>query len=327
MRDRIGRSIGRVDHGRWSSGAVPIGATVRLAAALALAALTGAACSAGDEPDAYGNVEATEVVVGAEASGQLLWFAPAEGMRLAADTLVGVIDTTLLALQREQLAAQRAGRASRVTEIVRQIDVLDVQREIAGRAYARTRRLFAQQAATGQQLDQTEREYRVLGEQIEAARAQRRTAGQDVAATEAHAAQVRWQLEKGRIRNPAPGTVLATYARAGEFVQMGQPLYRIADLDTVDVRAYVTEPQLAQLRIGQRAEVTVDSARGAHRALPGTVTWVSSQAEFTPTPIQTREERADLVYAIKVRVPNAGGVLKIGMPVDVRFAPGAGAAR
>ncbi|MFL5577813.1 MAG: HlyD family secretion protein [Gemmatimonadaceae bacterium] len=324
MRPRL---VDPVDGGRRGGGAGRMGRTARLAAALALAGAAGAACSRGADPDAYGNVEATEVVVGAEASGQLLWFAPTEGMRLPADTLVGVIDTTELALQREQLAAQRAGGASRVTEVARQIDVLEVQRDVARRTYERTRRLFAQQAATAYQLDQAEREYRVLDEQIGAARAQRRTAGQDVAATEARAAQVRQQIENGHVRNPAPGTVLATYARAGEFVQTGQPLYRIANLDTVDVRAYVTEPQLAELRIGQRAEVAADAAGGERRALPGTVTWVSSQAEFTPTPIQTREERADLVYAIKVRVSNAGGVLKIGMPVDVRLARGGVAAR
>src|SRR5262249_49759778 len=119
--------------------------------------------------------------------------------------------------------------------------------------------------------------------------------------------------------NPSAGTVLATYAKAGEIVQPGQPLYRIADLGAVDIRAYVTEPQLAGLRLGGAAQVTIDTNGGARRTLPGTVTWNAAEAEIAPTPIQTREERADLVYAVKVHVANQDGALKIGMPADVMF--------
>jgi len=111
-----------------------------------------------------------------------------------------------------------------------------------------------------------------------------------------------------------------TYARTGEMVQPGQPLYKIADLQAVEVRAYVTEPQLSSVKIGQQAQVTMDAGRGRD-VVTGTVSWVSSEAEFTPTPIQTRDERADLVYALKIRVANQNGALKIGMPVDVRFVP------
>ena len=113
--------------------------------------------------------------------------------------------------------------------------------------------------------------------------------------------------------------MLTTYAKAGEFVQIGQPLYKIANLDTVELRAYVTEPQLAQVKLGQTVQVAIDAGDGARRTLPGVVSWVSSQAEFTPTPIETRDERTNLVYAIKLRVANPGGVLKIGMPADVQF--------
>ncbi len=118
---------------------------------------------------------------------------------------------------------------------------------------------------------------------------------------------------------PFAGTVLATYARAGEFVQPGQPLFRLASLDTLTLRAYVTETQLAQLKLGQRVQVSVDRGEGVRLAMPGTVSWIASKAEFTPTPVQTRDERADLVYAVKILVPNRGGVLKIGMPADVEL--------
>ena len=292
-----------------------VGSAYLVAATGVLLALT--ACGRDDEPDAYGNFEATETVVSAETGGTLLWFTPVEGQHVAPGPTLGVIDTTGLALDREQLGAQRTAVRARVSESERQIGVLAVQREIAGRAYARTRRLFAEQAATAQQLDQTERDYRVLGEQIAALRAQRNSVTQDVVASDARVAQIAERITKSRITAPLAGTVLATYVRSGEYVQPGQPLFRLASLDTLTLRAYVTEPQLAQLKLGQRVQVTIDRGEGDRLAMPGTVAWIASKAEFTPTPVQTRDERADLVYAVKILVPNRGGALKIGMPADV----------
>jgi HlyD family secretion protein len=337
------------------------------ALALFLVAVTAAAgCTRAAKPDAYGNVEATEVVVGAEAMGRLVSFDVTEGRKLDVDAIVGSIDSTELALERDQLTAQRGANTSRVNEVARQIDVLhaqrdaaaaqrdaaraqkavlEAQRDVAKRAYERTRRLFDQQAATAQQLDQVERDYRVLEqqikaqeeqiaahehqvaaqrEQIDATRAQRQTAAEQVTSVDAQVARVNERIRKSQVRNPVAGTVLATYARTGEVVQPGQPLYKIANLAAVDVRAYVAENQLAQVRLGADAEVSVDGGSGTLRTFKGKVTWISSQAEFTPTPIQTREERADLVYAIKIRVSNDEGVLKVGMPADVRVAGGGG---
>ena len=287
---------------------------------VAATAMLGGGCSNDDEPHAYGNFEATEVVVSAETSGQLLWFSATDGQRLAAGKLVGVVDTTQLALERAQVNAERAATGSRANEVANQIKVLRAQHEIAARQYARTQRLAGAQAATAQQLDQEERDYRVLGEQIEVALAQRQTVQQDIASNIARVALIEDRIRKSRIANPRAGTVLASYAESGEFVQQGQPLYKIADLDSMELRAYVTEPQLAQVRIGQPVEVSIDAGRGPRRTLPGVVTWIAAEAEFTPTPIQTREERADLVYALKIRVANPDGLVKIGMPADVRFA-------
>jgi HlyD family secretion protein len=275
-----------------------------------------AACGGGPEPDAYGNFEAIEVVVSAQTSGQIHQFTPLEGMRLERGAIVALIDTTQLVLERRQLAAQRAAAGARRTEAGGQLKMLEVQHEIARRSYERTLRLHDQQAATAQQLDQAEREYRGLGAQIDAMQAQQRSVELEAASTEARVEQIRDQLVKSRVANPEAGTVLAIYARAGEVVQAGQPLYKIADLDTLDLRAYVTGSQLAAVRLGQQVQVRVDRGNDL-LTLPGTVTWVSSTAEFTPTPIQTRDERADLVYAVKIRVANREGVLKIGMPGDI----------
>lgn len=280
------------------------------------------ACKRGAEPDAYGTFEANEVVVASQTTGQLLTFTPVEGAQLPRGAVVGIVDTAQLSLEKQQLIAQRQATGSRVNEVSRQINALEIQRTIAKRNYDRTRRLFSEKAATAQQLDQAERDYRVLGAQIEGARAQQQSIGREVSSGDARVAQIAERLQKSRIENPEPGTVLVTFTRAGEVVQPGQPLYRIANLDTLTLRAYVAETQLQSLKLGGRVQVNVDSGDGKTVALPGTVSWISSKAEFTPTPVQTRDERADLVYAVKVRVPNRGGLLKIGMPGDLSLSPG-----
>jgi HlyD family secretion protein len=327
--------------------------------ALLVGVLAIAGCSRNDKPDAYGNVEATEVTVSAEGAGRLTAFELQEGQMVAAGAAVGTIDSSELLLQKEQAAAQQAANQSRVEETSRQRSVIESQRaaaaaqveaaraqrsalasqlEIARRNHDRMQRLSAQQAATAQQLDQAEREVRVLEDQIKAqdqqieaqsrqvaayssqlaaAAAQQRTATHQADSAGAQVAVVEDRLRKTKVTNPSAGTVLVTYVEPGEFVQPGQPLYKVADLSSVDVRAYVAEPQLASVKTGQKVQVSVDTGTDQRQSIEGTVTWIASSAEFTPTPIQTRDERADLVYAVKIRVPNAKGLLKIGMPVDV----------
>ena len=279
------------------------------------------ACRGGSEPDAYGNFEANEVSVSAQTSGQLISFTPVEGAHLLAGALVGLVDTTQLALERAQMIAQREATSARVTEAGNQIGVYQAQLTIAQRNYERMRRLFEQNAATAQQRDQAERDYRTLVAQIAAARAQQQSVSREVASTAARVAEITDKIRKSKIINPEQGTVLATYSKTGEVVQSGQALYKIADVDTLILRAYITEKQLSQVRLGQRVNVHVDQGGGSLLTLPGVVRWVSSKAEFTPTPIQTRDERADLVYAVKIYVPNSKGALKIGMPGDVSLVP------
>jgi HlyD family secretion protein len=207
------------------------------------------------------------------------------------------------------------------------VSALDVQRETAHRDYERLRGLAEKQIIPARQLDQAERDWHALDEQADAMRAQTNSARGDAAAAAARVAELEERIAKARVVNPLAGTVLATYAEPGEFVQPGQPLYKIASLDTLILRAYVSETQLASLAIGQQVEVKVDRGPGKLLTTTGTVSWISPKAEFTPTPVQTRDERADLVYAVKIRVPNGDGALKIGMPADVSFAPAATSAR
>lgn len=288
--------------------------TVAVAAALLLLA----GCGTGDAPDAYGNFEAVEVVVAAQSSGPVQQFLVAEGQQVALGVITAVMDTTALVLDRQQIAAQRAAVAARLAEVGEQLRVLEVQRDISARTFERITRLSAQQAATATQLDQAERDHRTVLAQLDAARAQQRSVALEAEAVDARVAQARDRIARATITNPVAGTVLATYARAGEVVAPGQPLYKVAALDTLELRAYISGDQLGAVRLGQMVDVRVSQGE-ALVSLPGMVSWIASQSEFTPTPVQTRDERTDLVYAIKVRVANTGGVLKIGMPADLSF--------
>jgi HlyD family secretion protein len=272
-----------------------------------------------DKVDAYGNFEATEVTVAAEVGGRLLSFRLEEGDRVAQDSVVGVVDTIPLSLQRQELAARRAAAVARTRESNANIAALEVQQSIADRELARTQRLLKQSAATAQQGDKAEHDARVVREQLAGARAARGSAQQEVAALEAQVASLDDKLARSRIRSPLTGTVLARYVEPGEFVQAGQPLFKLASLDSLTFRAYVSNAQLTRLKLGQQVQVGVDRADSI-ATLPGRITWISSSAEFTPTPIQTRDERADQVYAVKVAVANRDGRLRIGMPGELTFA-------
>jgi HlyD family secretion protein len=285
-----------------------------------LAALALAACGGG-RADAYGNFEATEVTVAAEVGGRLLAFALDEGDRLGKDSVVGVVDTVPLVLERQSLVARRAAAEARTREAVANIGALKVQRSIADREQARTERLLRQAAATAQQGDRAEHDARVAREQLAGARAAQAGARQEVSALDAQVASLDDKLARSRVRSPLAGTVLTRYVEAGEFVQPGQPLFKMASLDSLTFRAYVSNAQLSGLKLGQEVRVGVDRADSL-AALPGRITWIASSAEFTPTPIQTRDERADQVYAVKIAVANPDGRLRIGMPGELTIARG-----
>ena len=286
---------------------------------LGMTTLVLVACKKTSEPDAYGNFEADEVTVSSQATGELRSFTPVEGTHLDKGVVIGSVDTVQLSLELAQLLAQKQSTGARVAAADEQVRVLESQVGIAKRAYDRLLRLADEKAATAQQVDQAERDYKTLLAQIEAAKSQRNSVASEVGATDARMAQIRDRISRSRITNPVAGTVLSTFSRQGEVVQAGQALYKIASLDSLTLRAYVTETQLTSLRLGQQVQVRVDKGDGSLMTLTGVVAWIASKAEFTPTPIQTRDERADLVYAVKIRVANAQGTLKIGMPADLQL--------
>jgi HlyD family secretion protein len=291
----------------------------RFGAAVTLLCVVALASCRNPGADAYGNFEATEVTVAAEVGGRLLALRLEEGDRVVEGTPIGAVDTVPLILERRAVAARRAAGASRAREASSTIAALEVQQVIAERELSRTERLLRNAAATAQQGDRAEREVKVVKEQLAGARAARTGLVQELGALEAQVALIDDRLARSRVVSPLDGTVLARYVEPGEYVQPGQPLFKLASLDSLTFRAYVSGAQLASVRLGQQVTVRIDQADSI-ATLPGRVTWIASAAEFTPTPIQTREERADQVYAVKVAVSNSGGVLKIGMPGELVLA-------
>lgn len=284
---------------------------------LALSAVMVGACNKPAAPDAYGNIEADEVIVSAQTSGQLERFDAREGVPVAVGDTVALVDTIQLTLEHRQLQAQRRALGLQGEEVARQRASIRAQQEIAQRGLDRTLRLLQGGAATAAQRDLQERDTRVLTEQERAATISLQRVAAEGDAIDARLAALADRLRRARVRNPAAGTVLVTYVHAGEIIQPGQPLYRVADLDTLTLRAYVTGRQLSAFRLGEAVQVHTDAPEGGLVVHEGRIAWVSSRAEFTPTPVQTRDDRTDLVYAVKIRVPNPQGLLKIGMPADV----------
>jgi len=293
---------------------------MRHSSILLLALAVAAAGCAKDKPDAYGTFEATEVTLGAETSGRVLAVQADEGTKVAAHALLAVVDTSALVLQRDELRARRASVQGKGAEVDAQLSVIEAQRAVAQRTFDRTARLVAAAAATAQQSDAATRDLRTLEAQAGAARATRVTVGRDLAGVDAQLATLDDRLRRSRVLAPSAGTILARYVEPGELVQPGSPIVKIAALDSLVLRAYVAEAQLSRVKLGAAVQVQVDAGNGAMRTLPGRVTWVSANAEFTPTPIQTREERVTQVYAVKVQVANADGALKIGMPGELVLA-------
>mgnify|MGYP001237798901 FL=1 len=287
----------------------------------ALATILAAAGCRSDQPDAYGTFEADEVVVASETTGRLLRFDVREGDQLTPGSTLGLVDTIPLSLERRELAARRSSARSRTTEVSAQISLLSAQRDVAERELARTRRLASAQAATAQQLDRAERDYRSLTDQIAATRTSFGTTRGEIDAIEARIAILDDRLARSSIATPVGGTVLTTYVEQGEIVQAGQPLYKVARLDTLTLRAFVSGDQLPAIRLGEAVTVQFDHGAGVLAQRSGQVSWIASRAEFTPTPIQTRKQRVDLVYAVKIRVANPDGALKIGMPGELVLTP------
>ncbi len=288
--------------------------------------------------DASGTFEADEVIVSSELAGKIIAFNVDEGFRLGKDSVVGEIDATNLNLQVEQVKASINALREKTTDVTPQVQLLQDQLKVQQSQLdnllhekQRIENLLKADAATPKQLDDIDAQIDVVRKSMNVTNQQidvqknnvatmNRTVLSEKEPLEKRAEQLQDLVQRASIVNPIGGTVIAKYAEAGEVTSAGKALYKIANLSEIYLRAYITGSQLPGLKIGQEVKVMIDEGEKKYKEYPGTITWVSDKAEFTPKTIQTKEERANLVYAIKVRVKN-DGYLKIGMYGEVKFLP------
>jgi HlyD family secretion protein len=268
--------------------------------------------------DAYGNFEAVETIVSAEATGKLIDFNIEEGQLIEKDVTVGNIDADQLSLRKQQLEAQKNTIKTKFKNVFSQISVYQEQKKVNQTEKNRIERLLKDDAATTKQLDDVNGNLNVLDKQIASIESQNSTTMQEMKGIDAQIEQIQDQINKSAVINPVKGTVLMKLAEQSEIVNYGKPLYKIADISVMELRVYVSGEQLPGIKLGQMVRVLIDSGKGGYREMEGSISWISSKSEFTPKIIQTKEERVNLVYAVKVRVANDGS-LKIGMPGEVIF--------
>ena len=284
--------------------------------AILLTAIILISCNKNSEKaDAYGNFEATEITVSSESNGKIEFLNVEEGEQLKKGSLVGLIDTLQLHYNREQLKASIETVQSKSASVLSQINVLNEQLKTAKIEQTRIQNMYAENAATKRQIDEIDGKVKVIEKQISSVQTQNAPILNEIKSIKVQIEKLDDQIKKSKITNPVDGTVLTKYAEPSEITAFGKPLYKIANLNEMELRVYVTETQLAQIKIGQKVTVAIDADNDTKK-YEGNINWISAQAEFTPKVIQTKEERANLVYAVKVAVKNDGS-LKIGMPAEV----------
>lgn len=280
------------------------------------------ACGKGNGFDATGTFEATEVIISAEVNGRIMQYEVDEGTVLKAGQQVGYIDTTQLYLQKMQLTVNARSVRSRAQDVSKQI--ASTREEIAKAQFEKRRneKLLASNASTQKQIDDLDSQIAVLEKklaaQISSLQNSNTSITEESSALEIQVAAIEDMIRKSVLSSPIDGTVLANYAQAGELAAPGKALFKVADTDNMYLRAYITSSQLADVKIGQKVKVFSDYGDDIRKEYTGTVKWIADKAEFTPKTIQTKDERADLVYAVKIAVPN-DGTIKIGMYGEVKL--------
>ncbi len=284
-----------------------------------LLALLSAGCNRNDEKsDGYGIFETDAVIVASEVQGKLLQLTVERGMYSEAGSIAALIDTMQVKLKLDQIEAQKKAVMAGRNSVEAQIAVYQEQKKNIGNNLKRINAMFAEGAATQKQLDDLTGEMNVADRQIASIRTKFLQINSELEVLEAQRAVTIDQLQRCSVTTPVSGIVLETYIEKGELATPGKALFKLAPLEELTLKVYVSGAQLPQLKLGQKVQVLVDKSEKENQPFDGTVTWISPQAEFTPKIIQTKEERVKLVYAVKVAVKN-DGTLKIGMPGEIRL--------
>ena len=280
--------------------------------------IIGACKNGAQKSDAYGNFEVIETIVSSESAGKLLAMEVKQGDKIEPGQLIAVIDTTELILKKQQTIAQLAASETKKQNVTAQINVLKEQKKNVETTQKRILKMFAEKAATQQQVDDINGQAGVIDKQILSTNTQFQLIDSEMEVFKRQMDLLDEQLTKCRIKSPISGTVLETYLETGELATPGKPILKMADLSSLELKVYVSGAQLPQVKLGNEVKILIDSGDKTMQTFTGKVSWISSEAEFTPKIIQTKEERVKLMYAIKVVVAN-NGEMKIGMPGEVVF--------
>jgi HlyD family secretion protein len=271
-----------------------------------------------DKADAFGNFEATEVIISAETSGRILQFDPVEGVLVEKGTTIALVDTTVLHLQKAEIDANMKSVTTRINSINAQNDILKQQIENLNINISRFGKMLKDDAATQKQYDDLTGQVAVFQKQIAANNTQKASVAAELSVNESRKATVNEQIKRCVIKSPLKGTVIEKYSEAGEITAAGKPLVKIADLSIIKLKVFVSGAQVGKIKTGQTCTVRIDNGEKGFSSFTGTISYISEKAEFTPKIIQTKEERVILVYAVNIDVVN-NGTLKSGMPGEALF--------
>lgn len=270
------------------------------------------------ESDAFGNFEATDILISSEANGKVIRLLVEEGEALKKGDIVAIIDTTQLHIKKTQMQASHKAAESKIAQIKAQKEVLRAQKGVLMKDVTRVYNMFRDKAATSKQVDDLQGQVHVMDKQLEGFDSQIASVKAEMEVINTQLLELQDQINRCTTAMPSNGTILQKFAEQGEMTAMAKPLIKIADLNKMYLRAFITGAQLPAVKIGQEVEIRFDKTEDSNQTIKGTISWISAKAEFTPKIIQTKEERVDLVYAIKVAVQNDGRI-KIGMPGELKL--------
>lgn len=292
---------------------------MKIRSILIIATLVLTGCSdKNSSADAYGNFEATEVIVSAETGGRIISFNLSEGTEIDSGALIALVDTTIFHLQKEEIDAGMKSVRTRISSVNAQNEILKQQIENLDINIARISNMLKDNAATQKQYDDLTGQVAVIQKQIAANNTQKASVEAELSVYRSKRATLNEQVYRCNVKSPLKGTVIEKYAEAGETTSPGKPLVKIADLSVIKLKVYVSGAQLANIRTGQQCTVRIDDGKKGYKSFNGTISNISGKAEFTPKIIQTKEERVTLVYAVTIDIPNEGS-MKSGMPGEAIF--------
>lgn len=275
--------------------------------------------SSNSKADAYGNFEVEEIIVSAEGNGRIVELNINEGDILTANNQIGIIDTVMLSLNKNEIYAGLEAVSAQKVQLAKSLEVVTSKQKILQKEVDRVEQLHKKGAVTQQKYDEIIGQMEILKSEKSQVETQSLAIKAEESSLMAKISLLEEQLKRCKIVSPISGTVLQKYANQGEMIAIGRPIFKVGKIDNLILRAYISGSQLSEIKIGNEVSVKFDSENGADELTKGKVTWISSSAEFTPKIIQTKEERVNLVYAIKILVENKDGKLKIGMPGEVIF--------